>query len=234
MANIFRIGLIASVVGLLAAPAALAQPVVAELFTSQGCSSCPPANEVLADLGDRPDVIALSFSVTYWDKLGWKDTLARPAYTQRQKDYAPRLGNENVFTPQIVVNGRADAIGSRRRDVEALVAAGHGKTDGPVLTVAADQVTIGAGKVPRSPVDIWLVRYDPRVIQVPVARGENGGQTLPHRNVVRELVQVGEWNGAAAVVALPPATTPGLRTAVLVQTPHGGPILAAGETPHTR
>jgi hypothetical protein len=234
MANIFRMGFIASVVGLLAAPAAFAQPVVAELFTSQGCSSCPPANQVLADLGDRPEIIALSFSVTYWDKLGWKDTLARPAYTQRQKDYAPRLGNESIFTPQIVVNGRADAIGSHKREVEALVAEARGKTDSPMLTVAANQVAIGAGKVPPSPADIWLVRYDPRVIQVPVGRGENGGRTLPHRNVVRELVQIGQWNGAATVVALPPPSALGLRTAVLVQTPHGGPILAAGETPHTR
>ena len=100
------------------ARAANAQPTVVELFTSQGCSSCPPANANLATISDRPGVLALSFSVTYWDQLGWKDTFAQPAFTARQVNYEPRLDHDGPFTPQIVVDGRADTIGNRLAAVD--------------------------------------------------------------------------------------------------------------------
>jgi hypothetical protein len=194
-----------------------AQPrglTVVELFTSQGCSSCPPANANVMALSSRPDVLALSFNVTYWDQLGWKDTFAQPAYTQRQVDYERGLNREGPFTPQVVVDGRRDVVGNVRSEIEELIASS--KLEGPSLTVSGGEVQIGAGRAPGAPADVWLVRYDPRVVQIPVQRGENGGRTLPHKNVVHSLTRLGDWRGPATTYAIPPAPA-GLSTAVLVQ-----------------
>ena len=203
------------------------RPVVVELFQSQGCSSCPPANANLATVADKPGVIALNFSVTYWDDQHWKDTFAQPKFTTRQWDYAHAFGRGNVFTPQIVIDGRHDGVGADRGDFARLVGAGAADGGGPVVSLAADGATIGAGSKPAANADVWLVRYDPRVLQVPIKGGENGGRTLPHKDIVRELVRIGGWNGEAETLPLPPATQPCLVTAILVQSPHGGPILAA-------
>lgn len=204
-----------------------AHPTVVELFQSQGCSSCPPANANLLAVADRPDVLALSFGVTYWDDLGWKDTFAKDQFTRRQWDYAHGLHHSNVFTPQVVVNGRRDGVGARPGDFAGLIRAGERGLGGPAVSLDKGFVSLGAAAAPARPADVWLVRYDPRVVQVPIKRGENGGKTLPHRNVVRELVRVGAWSGAAGRLALPPAADPNLTTAILVQLPAGGPILAA-------
>lgn len=203
--------------------AAQAQPVVVELFTSQGCSSCPPANASLAAISNRPDVLALSFGVTYWDYLGWKDTFARPEFTQRQIRYERGLGHDGPFTPQIVVNGSTDTVGNRLGDVEHIVAAAH--LEGPQIKLNGTTVLVGAA-APTSSADVWLVRYDPRTINVSVARGENEGVTLPHKNVVRELTRLGSWSGQATSYEISPAKE-GLATAILVQRPNGGAILAA-------
>lgn len=197
---------------------------VVELFTSQGCSSCPPANDNVAELSKRPDVIALSFGVTYWDKLGWKDTFASPIYTERQYAYARALGHDAPFTPQVVVDGKADVVGARRGEIDALIA--RTTIAGPAINVDQGAVQVGAGRNAGAPADVWLVRYDPRVVQVPVRAGENTGRTLPHKNVVKDLIRLGGWNGQAARFALPPAQ-PGLATAILVQSKDAGPILAA-------
>lgn len=207
---------------LAAASAAQAQPVVVELFTSQGCSSCPPANASLASISNRPDVLALSFGVTYWDYLGWKDTFAKPEFTQRQVSYERSLGHDGPFTPQIVVNGASDTVGNRLGDVERLVAAS--RLMGPQISV--DGMTVSISAAASEHADVWLVRYEPRTINVSVARGENEGVTLPHRNVVRELTRLGSWSGQAASFTIPPARE-GLATAILVQRPNGGAILAA-------
>ena len=206
-----------------------AHPVVVELFQSQGCSSCPPANANLLKVVDRADVLALSFGVTYWDQLGWKDTFAKAQFTQRQWDYAHALRHDNVFTPQVVVNGRVDGVGAESGDFTALVRQGDRGDAGPSLTLQSGAVTIAAGTAPSQGADVFLVRYDPRIVQVPIRRGENGGRTLPHRNVVRELVKLGRWTGPGARFALPPATDPALATAILVQTAGAGPILAAAK-----
>ena len=203
--------------------AAQAQPVVVELFTSQGCSSCPPANASLAAISNLPDVLALSFGVTYWDYLGWKDTFARPEFTQRQIRYERGLGHDGPFTPQIVVNGSTDTVGNRLGDVEHIVAAAH--LEGPQIKLNGTTVLVGAA-APTSSADVWLVRYDPRTINVSVARGENEGVTLPHKNVVRELTRLGSWSGQATSYEISPAKE-GLATAILVQRPNGGAILAA-------
>jgi hypothetical protein len=203
-----------------------ARPVVVELFESQGCSSCPPANANLSTIADRADVIALNFAVTYWDYLGWKDTFARPAYTARQWDYARALGHGQVFTPQVVVDGVRDGVGVDPREFARLVGRAPA-SGGPSLALTPSVVTIGGGPRPAAPADVWLVRYDPRVVLVPIGAGENTGKTLPHRDIVRELVRLGGWSGAPEALRLPAASDPALRTAILVQAPKGGPILSA-------
>ena len=208
---------------LLAGQPAAAQPVVVELFTSQGCSSCPPANASLAAISNRPDVLALSFGVTYWDYLGWKDTFAKPEFTERQVDYERGLRHNGPFTPQIVVNGSSDTVGNEFGAVARLVATA--RLAGPQIGVNGEVLSIGAS-ASASSADVWLVRYDPRTINVSVARGENEGVTLPHKNVVRELTRIGAWLGQAETFRIPPAPG-GLKTAILVQKPGGGVILAA-------
>ncbi|WP_296743056.1 DUF1223 domain-containing protein [Mesorhizobium sp.] len=205
---------------------AAAQPLtVVELFTSQGCSSCPPANANLIKVKDQPGVLALSFNVTYWDYLGWKDTFGRQEFTQRQVNYEPPLGHDGPFTPQVVVNGASDTVGVRPGEIEKLITTSH-RGDGPQLSLAGGKISIGAGQAPGGHADIWLVRYNRGVVEVPVARGENTGRTLPHANVVHSLQRLGSWTGEAATLPLP-AASGGLSTAVLVQSPGGGPILAA-------
>ncbi|TKB05480.1 MAG: DUF1223 domain-containing protein [Mesorhizobium sp.] len=207
------------------ASAASAQLTVVELFTSQGCSSCPPANANLIKVKDRPGVLALSFNVTYWDYLGWKDIFGRQEFTQRQVNYEPSLGHDGPFTPQVVVNGSADAVGARAGEIERLISTSP-SAQGPALSLGQGKVSIGAGKAPGGEADIWLVRYAKGVVEVPVARGENTGRTLPHGNVVHSLQRLGGWSGQATTLPLPAAAN-GLSTAVLVQSPGGGPILAA-------
>ncbi|PSH54564.1 DUF1223 domain-containing protein [Phyllobacterium brassicacearum] len=198
---------------------------VVELFTSQGCSSCPPANANLIEISKRPGVLALSFGVTYWDRLGWKDIFAKPEYTDRQVNYEKPLGRDGPFTPQVVVNGRADVVGNRISEIDDLIAE-QGKVATPSLDLTKRKLTIGEGDVPGGKADIWFVTYDERTVNVPVNRGENTGRTLPHKNVVHSLTKVGSWNGRAETIDVP-AATPGLRTAILIQAPNGGPILAA-------
>jgi hypothetical protein len=212
-----------------AGAADLRHPVVVELFTSQGCSSCPPAEANVQAIADRPEVLALAFSVTYWDDLGWKDTFAQPAFTARQWDYARGLGHQNVFTPQVVVNGRRDGVGNDAAALAQLVRAADRGVTGPDVEIAGGLAKIGAAAAPAQAADVWLARYDPRVVQVPIRRGENGGKTLPHKNIVKELVRLGRWSGHPETLRLPPAGDPALRTAVFLQLPKGGAILAAAK-----
>jgi hypothetical protein len=214
---------------LISGPAAAADadhPAVVELFQSQGCSSCPPANDVLNALADRPDVIALSFAVTYWDQLGWKDSFAHPAFTARQWEYAKARGAGNVFTPQMVVNGRGVLVGSRRAEAEAAIRRYERVAPGPAIDLVAGRIGIGAGQHGR-PANVWLIRYDPRLHRVAVRAGENGGRTLPHRNIVREVHLLGKWRGGPVSFAMPAARDGALRSVVLVQDGPGGAILSA-------
>ncbi|OEO31044.1 hypothetical protein VW23_018320 [Devosia insulae DS-56] len=204
---------------------AASQPIVVELFTSQGCSSCPPANANLIELSKRRDVLVLSFAVTYWDYLGWKDSFGREEYTERQRIYEPALGQPGPYTPQMVVNGSATAVGNNLAEIEQLVDAAAPTTT-PELSLTNGRIDIGAGDAPSIGADVWLVRYDPNVVQVPVGRGENTGRTLPHTHVVHMLRLLGEWNGAARSFDTG-AAEDGMRTAVLVQNKGGGPILAS-------
>jgi hypothetical protein len=204
------------------------RPVVVELFTSQGCNSCPSADVVLAELTKRPDVLPLSFHVTYWDRLGWPDTFGLTASTERQRIYARSLGNDGLYTPQMVIDGRIDVVGSRRhRVLEAIdLLASSTEPDIPIA-IEGSRLQLGAGKPDQA--TIWLFAVDEHH-DVTIARGENRGRTLPYHNVVREVTELGHWSGDALALTLPLdrlAADGRDGAAILVQRRSGGEILAA-------
>ena len=202
------------------------RPVVVELFTSQGCSSCPPANAYLNELArDRSDVLALAFHVTYWDRLGWKDPFSMEAATERQARYGHKFG-DGSYTPEIVIDGASSHVGSRRDEVGPAIDAAkrQGRTATSVsVAKAGGQLTIdvadgsGNGKV-------LLVGFD-RDHETAIRRGENGGRTLRESNVVRSLREVGDWQGKALHISekLPD----GEDVAVIVQAADGRIVGAA-------
>ena len=215
-------------------------PIVVELFTSQGCNSCPPADAYLGELAARPGLLALAFHVDYWNYIGWADPFARAWATARQRAYQKSLNQRFVYTPQMVVNGAAQGIGSDRDAIEALIRAAQAarpavhpdlalrrRKDGTVL------VEIGAGASPAgAPADIWLVGYD-RPHHTQVLRGENGGQTLTDYQTVRSYRRLGGWPGWSLELVIPPAEASSLGDggiAVLVQAAGLGPVLAAART----
>ena len=210
-----------------AAPARARPPVVVELFTAQGCSSCGKANAMVSDLAERSDVLALTFAVDYWDYLGWPDTFARPEFTERQRAYARKLALREVYTPQVVVDGRVQASGVKGDAVDTLVSAAlKAQLYAPdMLFMGERRVAVGSGPAPRGAADVWLIRYDPREQEVTPRRGDNRGQTLVQRNVVREVVRIGGWRGKPTAYRLPLAREDRLSTVVLVQAPKGGKIL---------
>ena len=202
------------------------QPVVVELFQSQGCSSCPPANAMLNRLADRPDLLPLNFGVTYWDRLGWKDKFADPAYTERQWEYARSGKRQNVATPQFIINGHGVVTGSDARQLAQSIRGEERPGQGPAITVDGKRVRIAAGPT-SAPATVWLVRYDPRTRNVDIGRGENSGRVLPHRNVVTGLRALGTWTGDAAVFDQPTYRDVNERSAILIQQGTGGRIIAA-------
>ncbi|KGM33874.1 DUF1223 domain-containing protein [Inquilinus limosus] len=217
-------GLLAAT-ALAAAPALAAErPVVVELFTSQGCSSCPPADALLSTLADRPEVLALAFHVDYWNRLGWTDPFSGPWATARQTAYAAQLGSDQVYTPQAVIDGRGDVVGSDRAAMEAAIAAARTDPSVPVqLTASGTGLQVAVD--PAAPADavLWLVGFDDRH-DTPVRRGENAGRTLVDRNVVRSLTRLDGWMPGGTVAAARPE---GDRTAVLLQAADGRILGAA-------
>ena len=208
-----------------------AKPVVVELFTSQGCSSCPPADRILAELADREGVVALAFHVDYWDRLGWPDPFASRAATERQYAYAGALGRPNVYTPQMVVDGRHDVPGYDRRRLEAALAeaaAGAGERLAPRLAWLAPGRLRYALPAGEGRARVLLLRYARRLDQF-VPRGENAGRQLAYHHVVRERSELPPWTGAAQEgersVQIPPAEPGGL--ALLMQHPRTLRILGA-------
>ncbi|HWZ66366.1 MAG TPA: DUF1223 domain-containing protein [Stellaceae bacterium] len=181
------------------------RPIVVELFTSEGCSSCPPADALLAELAKRPDVLALSFHVDYWDRLGWKDPYSSHQATERQNRYAKLLALHTVYTPQIVVEGKWEAVGSDRADVErALDLARRDPAEVPVsfaLDHGQAQVTLGPGS-DRVAASVLLIGFDRRHVTA-VTRGENSGRTLAHVDVVRGLEEIGRSSVGEIAVPIP-------------------------------
>ena len=221
-----------------AAPAFSGQgPVVVELYTSQGCSSCPPADAYLKDLSTRDDVIALSFHVDYWDYIGWKDIFASPQATARQRAYAAFLGERSVYTPQMIINGVTHEVGSRRRAVDNVIARELSATSSR-LDVRADVdgsgvLTIGLPeKDYGGTATVWLIEYD-RTKETNISRGENSGRTLENANVVRRLRSVGFWSGQAKQIRINKDDMParGQRDGlvVMVQPEAMGPVLGVAQ-----
>jgi hypothetical protein len=206
---------------------------VVELFTAQGCSDCPQANELLGKLADDRGVIALTYSVDYWDYLGWKDTFAKPQFTERQKAYEADLKLRDVYTPQIVLDGTSQIAGAKPDAVQAAVAdARRERPYQPDIALRADgRLQLGSGEAPHGGAVIWLVRYDPAVREVKVKSGENKGLTVRQTNEVRDLVKLGVWRGRPRLIRLPEASEPGLDSVVLVQAIRGGRIVAARKLP---
>jgi hypothetical protein len=180
------------------------QPVIVELFTSQGCSSCPPADAYIQTLIGKPGVVPLTYHVDYWDYLGWRDTLGSAEYSQRQYDYAESRGDKNVYTPQTVINGREHFVGSQRSAVaDGISSASPGNWVDIVMSENRTDVMIdiAAGAAGKE-ATLWLMAYAPSV-SVEIKKGENAGSTVTYKNVVRKMVPAGMWHGEAAKLVLP-------------------------------
>jgi hypothetical protein len=205
--------LIATAVGFVALPSAKADPraveprAVIELFTSQGCSSCPAADKLLSELQSDPSVIPLSLAIDYWDYLGWKDTLALPGHTNRQRAYSQMRGDREIYTPQAVINGVVQAIGSDRTQIESAVTQSY-NTASPLsvpvkVTVADERVSVTVPARDEAPGgEIWLCPVSAQV-SVGIARGENRGRTITYTNVVRRWIKLGTWSGKRETFTVP-------------------------------
>ncbi len=214
-------------------------PVVVELFTSQGCSSCPPADALLGELAGRPDVIALSLHVDYWDHIGWPDPFASPRHTARQRAYAQNFRLRYVYTPQMVIDGQHDVVGSRRIPLEralseaavapkpASVTVRRNGPGGATLKLAPRPDLAGADALDGA--TVWMVAFD-GAHETDVASGENAGRRLTHHNVVRQWEKLADWDGEPMELALDLgdlARAGRDGCAILVQRGDSGPILGA-------
>ena len=212
--------------------AAAHPPVVVELFTAQGCAGCPDADRRLEEIGARKGVVALTLPVDIWDYVGWADTFAQPAFGDRQRAYAARLKVREIYTPEIVVDGRREASGMDAEQVDARIEAGaHDLAGGPQVRLShgGARVQVAAGREPTGRADVWMLRFDPREHTVRVKAGDNKGRLVAQRYVVRELVRLGGYTGGRRGYALPQPTEAGLSTVVLVQGVKGGRIYGMGQ-----
>ncbi|SFQ26559.1 hypothetical protein SAMN05421853_103119 [Roseivivax halotolerans] len=202
--------------------------MVIELYTSQGCSSCPPADALLNKLALDENVIALALHVDYWDYIGWKDSFANPAFTARQKGYAEAAGRRSIYTPQMIIDGTHDVVGNRAKDVTAIVAREAG-IETPVsirLARSGDALSIAlSSDAPVGPVDIHVVRYRAGDT-VSVERGENAGRDLDYSHIVTDWDVVARWDGDSPLTTEVPVSGD-LPIVVLAQEPDYGPILSA-------
>jgi len=215
------------------APPAVAAPTVVELFTSQGCSSCPPSDQQLGELAKRADLLPLSFHVDYWDYIGWKDPFASATNTERQRGYARSLKQRYVYTPEMVVGGLVHDPGydpakigkmlrmaADRAGPRVIPALARAAGNGLAVTIPETRLTV--------PYDVWLVTFD-RQHRTEVGRGENKGATLTNYNVVRTIEKLATWNGEAASWIVPAERIrDGQSVAVIVQQTSYGPIAGAG------
>jgi hypothetical protein len=207
---------------------AQSRPAVVELFTSEGCSSCPPAETYIGELAQRHDVLALAFHVDYWDDLGWRDRFGLPEAVQRQRAYARSLRLSSVYTPQVVIDGHADMVGSDRASISRALT-GNRNGVAVALSVRDGEVLVDFdAQQNAAPSDVLLVAYL-RTAVSPIGRGENAGRTLKEFNIVRDFHSLGRWAGQkqqyhARVDSLPPDSTD---VAVLVQPVGQAPIIGA-------
>jgi hypothetical protein len=191
-------------------PAQAEPRAVVELFTSQGCSSCPPADKIIGELAKDPSVIALSMPIDYWDYLGWKDTLADARFSARQKAYSQMRGDREVYTPQVVVNGSAHVVGSDRAGIEEAMGDTK-KSDGVmsvpvVVTLAGKQINVSVAAASKGLAamhgEVWICSVS-KAVSIAIGRGENSGRQVTYHNVVRNLLKVGDWNGSSGSWMVP-------------------------------
>ena len=216
---------------------------VVELFTSQGCSSCPPADKIIGELAKDPSIIALSMPIDYWDYLGWKDTLADARFSARQKAYSEMRGDRDVYTPQVVVNGSLHMIGSDRAGIESAIS-NTKRADGvmsvPVtMTQLGKQITVSVAASNKGTAaahgEVWIGAVS-KAIPISIGRGENRGREITYHNVVRNLLKVGDWNGNAGswTVPLENISSEGVDAAVVYvqdgSRDRPGPMLGAAYT----
>lgn len=212
------------------------RPLLLELFTSQSCSSCPPADALLGELAAHPELLALEFHVDYWNDLGWVDSYSTPEFTARQQQYAALRGFE-VYTPQLVVDGRSAVIGSNRADVAAAISAAQRQARSVPASLSRQEdkavITVGAGEAAaKVSAEVYLLSFDSQD-SVSIRGGENSGRQMRYTNVVRSLRKLGEWHGQSLSFNQPlEAREKGRRLALLVQD-RSGAIWAAASTPAT-
>jgi hypothetical protein len=204
-----RIGFTLACLAALASHPARAEPrAVIELFTSQGCSSCPPADKLIAQYARDPSVIALSLAVDYWDYLGWKDTLALSGHSNRQRAYAKARGDRQVYTPQAVIDGAVHALGSDKAAIERAIRQAGAQDTALALPVTMVQagdkltVTVPASRDEKGQAEVWLCPVT-RSVPVSIGRGENSGRTLTYSNVVRRWIKLGDWSGKTETFSVP-------------------------------
>lgn len=197
---------------------------VIELFTSQGCSSCPPADQLIGELGEREDILALSYHVDYWDYIGWKDPYASPKNNAYQQDYAAKFGLRYVYTPQAVINGKREFIGSQRESIVSMINR-EKRLNLKIDFRYEDNRLYVSGLAPRLPYTVQRVDYVQKT-ETPIARGENSGRTLHNYNSVLHVEDLGVWQGGVAHFSIPPVEF-GHGQAILVRDPNSRDILAA-------
>lgn len=205
------------------------RPVVVELFTSQGCSSCPPADEMMNILAGRDDVIALSLHVDYWDYIGWKDEFADPQNAKRQRAYASAAGRRSVYTPEMIVNGKTDIVGAK--PMEVAMAIDHHKKD-PMTVALSLSRSSGTVRIEAEPIGapvgamtVQMLRYKPERV-ARISRGENAGRTIHYVNVTQDWKKLGEWKGKRPLT-LEAEAAGDLPVVVILQAANHGPIIAA-------
>lgn len=207
-------------------------PVVVELFTSQGCSSCPPADAIFAEISKRDDIVALALHVDYWDYIGWKDQFADPEHTVRQRGYSRAAGKRSIYTPQMIIGGKDHIIGNKPMRLAELIEAHRAA---PVLANVAlerdgNRIIIrvtAKNRIPNGGAVVQIATFTPHE-SVNIRRGENAGRTLNYYNIVRDFAEVGRWAGRGtyrATVRVPESAS----VAVLVQQRNHGPILGAAQ-----
>ena len=201
---------------------------VVELFTSQGCSSCPPADHVLGELAQEENIIALSYHVDYWDYMGWTDMFGRPENSERQRIYAQRLEHKNVYTPQMIINGTEDVVGSRPMDVARAIM--QAKTRTMPVTVEIRPVAEGllvsadSNGLPEGTYELLAVTITP-MAEAYIKRGENRGKTIRYVNVVRDVKTIGHLSNGQARLDVP--VIQGAKQVIFVQAQGQGPIVGA-------
>jgi hypothetical protein len=208
-------------------------PVVVELFTSQGCSSCPLADAYLGQLARQPGILALGFHIDYWNYIGWTDPYSLPLSAARQRDYGQRLGLRYVYTPQMVIDGVSEGVGSEPAKIAPLIAAARRQlTAGPALSLEKQanlyRIHVGAGPAtePAATATVWLVGID-RERQTHVLRGENSGAMASDYQIVRSFNDIATWRGQPLDLTVPTSRVTGGEAAVLLQRDGSGPILGA-------